>query len=196
MMTMAITAMTISPIVVTSHQHPLTLSLSPTGRRESWKNLPQQPAEALLRRVQHGQSSRHRGDQTDGPHQRRERREGNHTEEEVRQLSIPCCAVINTLPDSLLHLFSLTLSHCLHLISRPSHLSILSPPSFSLAPHTYSSSHTPPPPPLPLSYTGHMRFIGEIYMCGLVTMTVMKFCIEELIKSDEVSERESVCVVD
>ena len=38
-----------------------------------------------------------------------------------------------------------------------------------------------------ISYTGHMRFLGEIYMYGLVKMKVMKFCILELIGSDEVS---------
>lgn len=35
-----------------------------------------------------------------------------------------------------------------------------------------------------------MRFLGEIYMYGLVKMKVMKFCILELINSEEVSLRD------
>ena len=36
------------------------------------------------------------------------------------------------------------------------------------------------------SYTGHMRFLGEIYMYGLVKQKVMRYCILELVGSDEV----------
>ena len=41
----------------------------------------------------------------------------------------------------------------------------------------------------PTSYTGHMRFIGEIYMYGLVGISKMKGCVEELMESEEVMIR-------
>ena len=39
------------------------------------------------------------------------------------------------------------------------------------------------------SYTGHMRFIGEIYMKDLVKASIMQYCIDQLLESTE----EQVC---
>ena len=43
------------------------------------------------------------------------------------------------------------------------------------------------------SYTGHMRFIGELYMYGLVNQKVMRYCIMELVNSEEVSSCHRLC---
>ena len=45
------------------------------------------------------------------------------------------------------------------------------------------------------SYTGHMRFIGEIYMYGLIGVSKMKYCIEALITSPEVNTHFLSCSI-
>jgi translation initiation factor 4G len=43
------------------------------------------------------------------------------------------------------------------------------------------------------SYTGHMRFIGEIYMKGLVKANIMHSCVEELLQNT--GEEVLVCLI-
>ena len=79
-----------------------------------------------------------------------------------------------------------------HILSRhvtPLTSSITHTTSFLLSPNLLLHFHTP----FLLSYTGHMRFIGEIYMYGLVKQSVMKHCVLELINSPEVRIVRTCC---
>ena len=127
---------------------------------------------------------------TDGHPNGWERRKRNNLEKEV-SASISCCHFMTWRISSLsvhVSFFFGSLSSSISMY----HTNCLSLPSFNVLPSL------PFFPflffPFFISYTGHMRFLGEIYMYGLVKMKVMKFCILELINSEEVSPWYS-CVV-